>query len=722
MAPVSAELGYNLPGGAAPSRARITESGAPLDRAAETAEEIVVASLFRSAGGASSGAEGAFERIGLPVSDGVRSVALTGGPDGSAPAFNPYAVHETLDKADAGAFRAALDKVGAKAGWTFDYLPTPPAQYHASDCFDYLTARGRNDKNSEAEITQQAIFTRRGRLGLPADIHQIDVVAGTRGDVLIGRASCGSGATGGTLRGISGLFVMELTRGGQPAKMTDMFVMDHGYLGADFTPQFHDDPLAARLYGRTLLLYTPRAGGIALVDLDTRKVVRMWRDLPSGDLLAEAYMTQDGNHVVQVNTDGSFALHRISDGKAPLTGRIVDDEIAVWTPDYRFDATAEAAALIDLRFPGLAGQFSLDRFDPVLHAPGLVASVLDAAPVPARPVPLPPDLSGRVSALGADRVEAVVTLTPGRAASEVQLYQDGVLTDAWPVPSGLDRLTLGAARLPGSRHASVVARSASGLASNPLTADLGPATAGGLRRALTVAVDLYRDDALPDLNYAKADADRLMRALSSLPASAPAFEVPRFVGGRRAAPADVLAAIDDSLSGLGPSDHLVLFFAGHGLRGPDGAFYLAMHGTDMNDLPGTALPFASVADRLAQTRARVTILIDACHSGSAGTGAFATNDGAIAGLSSVPSNVTLMAASKGRQLSIEAAALQGGLFTVALERVLVGERDRFDRDGNGRIEASELATGVRTIVEGQSEGRQVPWMTKGRVVGDYALF
>ena len=268
----------------------------------------------------------------------------------------------------------------------------------------------------------------------------------------------------------------------------------------------------------------------------------------------------------------------------------------------------------------------------------------------------------------------------------------------------------------------MVAATAEGLLSNAVTADLGPVLAGGTRRVLAVAVDLYADPRLPDLNYAKADADRLMRAMSALPEGVPAFDAPRFVGGRRADAAAVLKAVDETLTGLTHSDHAVLFFAGHGLTDADGRFHLALSDTNPDQLDATGVPWSEIAVRIARTSARVTVLIDACHSGAAGTGLFATNDGAVGGLAGLPTNLTVLAASKGRQQSIEAPEVGGGLFSVALERVLVDERSVHDADGNGRIEASELAKGVRRIVEGQSGGQQVPWMTCTRVVGDHALF
>ncbi|MHA7876350.1 caspase family protein [Roseivivax sp.] len=703
VAPIAVANGLSLPGGARMPRP-VIDLAAPIPRPAKEAPQEL-ASLLRGVGGTEVGA---FERIGLNVLPGLSDAPLAGGEVQHID--NRNRMKRTA--ADVHAIEQRLAAVGAAYNWRFDLVPEPRANYNASvNCFTYLTG-------AEADITNQTVFAAPGALALPETILELDLIDAPDGAILVGRAECTAGATLGSLRGASFLFVADLSAP-QPAKLEELSAMAFSYMGNNRLPQFHEVPVDSRLYDRTLLLFTPENGGIAVFDSDAREIRRMWRGLPSGDLLSDAFLTSDHAHVLQLNRDGGFYVHRIIDGATVLAGRIVDDEVAVWTEDYRFDATAEAAATIDLRFPGLDGQFSLDRFDPVLYAPGLAQQVLGGQTPGAPAVPVPPELTATMTAEG-DRITLEARLPAPRGAVALHLHQDGILTETFAIKG--DRLSVVAGRLPGTRHAAVVAVTAQGLSSNAVTADLGPGPVGGTRRVLAVAVDRYTDPRLPDLNYAKADADRLMRAMSALPDGVPSYEMPRFIGGRRADSAAVLAAVNETLAGLGKGDHAVLFFAGHGLTDADGRFHLALSGTNPDRLDATGLPWSEIAAHIANTPARVTVLIDACHSGAAGTGLFATNDGAVGGLAGLPANLTVLAASKGRQQSIEAPEVGGGLFTVALERVLVGERGIHDVDGNGRIEASELAQGVRRIVEGQSGGQQVPWMTRSRVVGDHALF
>lgn len=709
VAPISLALGHSLPT-ARPLGPLLRDISAQLPLS-DSAEKSVVASLFR---GPAIEAISAFERIGLRVAPSVPSRNMV------SPIDQSDASEKSTENSEAriSELSTELEKLGRTVGWKFSLLPEPEDNFRSSDCLSFIKPL---DENSYPDDIGQTAFAPPGTLPLPDFIQQVAIIEDDRSTLMIGRMECQAGTTGGSLRGQSYVVVTTLAPGSQPEDVFGEVVLEANYMASEMRPSFQDHTFAARRSGKFLVAQTPGAGRALVYDLEAKKVLWEWSDLPSGNLLIDVLLTDDARHILQVNTDGGFYVHRLANGEKILSGRIVDDEIAVWTDDYRFDATAEAAALIDLRFPGLDGQFSLDRFDAALHTPDLVAKVLSGDPPDALPVPIPPDLSGTI-ALDAGRIRALAQLDPTRQARELRLYQDGILTNTKEIARGASEVALSAARLPGTRHASILAVDADGLASLPTTIDLGPEIPGGTRRALAVAVDSYSNPALADLNYAKADADRFMRLLAGLPESVPAFEPARFVGGRRASPSDVLTEIDNLLDGLDASDHAVLFFAGHGLQDDAGNFYFAMEATDPANLPATALAWSDVALRIAASKARITVLIDACHSGSAGVGQFATNDGAVAGLSGVPSNITIIAASKGRQQSIEARSLGGGLFTVALERVLLGERALHDVDGNGRIEASELAEGLRRIVAEQSDGRQVPWITKGRIVGDYALF
>jgi hypothetical protein len=82
----------------------------------------------------------------------------------------------------------------------------------------------------------------------------------------------------------------------------------------------------------------------------------------------------------------------------------------------------------------------------------------------------------------------------------------------------------------------------------------------------------------------------------------------------------------------------------------------------------------------------------------------------------------VLAASKGRQASLEGSAFGGGLFTSAIVEVLTKNRALYDTDHSGLVDLSELYRGVKQIVMEKSQNKQAPWLARNGIVGDLSLF
>ncbi|MCW1934513.1 caspase family protein [Pararhodobacter zhoushanensis] len=478
-------------------------------------------------------------------------------------------------------------------------------------------------------------------------------------------------------------------------------------------PLWYDHPFDIRGNAQFVLLIARGNGVIALYDRKERALVRTFETLPDGDLLRSAYLSADQRFIVQENSDGGFHIHDVMNGQLRLSGRIVDDEVAIWTEDYRFDATADAANLIDLAFAGRSRQYSLDRFAATRRIDGLLQAVLYEGPAVNVPsMQIPPDIAGSITLAG-DQIEAAIDVVSG-SVTTLSVFQDGVLTDIVPREGSLDGLRV--PRLPGARWVSIVATNAQGLASNAQSADLGPSENDRPSQALIVAVNTYNDSEIPSLDFALRDGGRFGEALAE------AGNEVTYLGNLNASVEAIRDAVATLAGGLTPGEQGILYFAGHGVQDPSGALYLATSETRLDDLPGTALAFDEISRLLAETEGRITILLDTCHSGAAGQGTFATMDDVVRGLSEVPSNLTILAASKSGELSWEGSEFGGGVFTYALLSVISSDREEHDLDRNGRIEASELVQGVRSIVAAASGDRQTPWLMSSRMVGDYAVF
>ena len=189
-----------------------------------------------------------------------------------------------------------------------------------------------------------------------------------------------------------------------------------------------------------------------------------------------------------------------------------------------------------------------------------------------------------------------------------------------------------------------------------------------------VAVDRYANYADKNLKYAKSDmrliADTIAAQSGSQYASVDAKELP----DEQASPGAILSALEAAISRATADDTLLVSFAGHGKRAGD-RFYFLTTQTSKEDVPGTALQWDKVAELLSRSKARVIVLLDACHSGAASQGAIVPNDDyARALMRTGKAGMVVLAASKGRQVSQERDELMGGhgLFSYAVAQALVG--------------------------------------------------
>lgn len=130
------------------------------------------------------------------------------------------------------------------------------------------------------------------------------------------------------------------------------------------------------------------------------------------------------------------------------------------------------------------------------------------------------------------------------------------------------------------------------------------------------------------------------------------------------------------------------------------------------------------------------LLLDACHSGAAGTSFYATNDNvADELLAGIPANFVVVSAAKGPEFSFESDGV--GAFSRAFADVVDEDRAAHDLNGNGAIEISKPFLGVkRKVVEGGKQScadyadelelsdvpTQTSWIARNQMVGDFALF
>lgn len=542
--------------------------------------------------------------------------------------------------------------------------------------------------------------------------------------IWIARGICYGGPTAGTQLTKSYLAIFD--QGSRTLGVKKAVVAREETFGAVPQRFFHEQKLEVKAIGTTaLLFYTKAEGTIGLFDLKSRRFLFQKMDLPRGDMLKEAFADETGRYILQENADGTFYIHRVADGVVMLSGRFIDDEVVFWNEHFQFDATPEGSAFVNLRFPGTGGQYSFQQFDRRLRVEGLMHAVLsggNAGNAPA--IGAPPSLDGALDG-DAARIRGEITVRGLRPVVAVSVYQDGVLTDRIAIADGAKTVSIDVARLPAARWVSLVAEDADGLQSLPIGRDFGTQALRPATRVLAVGIDIYDDARISPLSFARSDAERVIarfRSLSGKTIDASDGDLV-LLADKAADKAAILAAAEKLAKGVNRGETAVFFFAGHGLQGADGKFYIATSATRADAVEATSLAWDDLAAVLSKTRGRLIVLLDACHSGAAGTGLFATNDDAVSGLQrSIPAGLVVLSASKGRELSREFAKTDGGVFTTVLTDVMGDGRSGADLNGNGSLEVSELFRAVKVGVSQESGGLQTPWLARNQMIGEFSLF
>ncbi|GLZ76274.1 hypothetical protein Afil01_10810 [Actinorhabdospora filicis] len=125
--------------------------------------------------------------------------------------------------------------------------------------------------------------------------------------------------------------------------------------------------------------------------------------------------------------------------------------------------------------------------------------------------------------------------------------------------------------------------------------------------AILVGSASYEDPRLPEIPAVSANLTELRRRFDGVFGRVRTFADPPLSDLRA-----IVAAAKEA------TDTVLFYFAGHGLRQPDGSLYLALPGTDHEQQRFTSLAYADIRAMLAESPAlRKLVILDCCYSGVA---------------------------------------------------------------------------------------------------------
>jgi len=157
------------------------------------------------------------------------------------------------------------------------------------------------------------------------------------------------------------------------------------------------------------------------------------------------------------------------------------------------------------------------------------------------------------------------------------------------------------------------------------------------------------------------------------------------------------------------------------VKAKDGTFYFLTSDGSFEKPQEAGVSWTLLGEHLARIKARVILLLDACHSGSIVTKTVVPNDelaqqfftGGLGG-------IMVFSASKGRQFSMESPDIGGGfgIFTYALTQSLGPRAKEADTNSDGFVEFMELVDYVSQYVHKETKGEQTPWLSRKELFGD----
>jgi Caspase domain len=390
--------------------------------------------------------------------------------------------------------------------------------------------------------------------------------------------------------------------------------------------------------------------------------------LPNATTTRAIAITSDAKVFMAAASNGQASFWRIATGERILSGAYIDDELVVYDANGYFMATYEGSQFVFLKFPSLPGYMPFKQFAKTLQRPDVIKAAFEGGPPPIAPsLTPPPRLRLAATPVAGSSVRLAISASAREPLDRLRLFVDGQLWQERTV-QGLQIELHETIEVPAqSRWLSAVIVDASGSESVPVAEALPRDDRPSRRRlyALAVGTDTYR--LMPadlQLRYAVSDARNFLAAVKSqnsgyyaLVETGELFDAP---GLRTQLPARLRVLAKAATA----NDTILLFAFGHGYRAPDGKLYLLVAESDQTRLEATSLSWDELAQALGETRARIIVFIDACHSGAVPNGG--SNDEIADAFNARQVRFTVVAAAKGRQESFEREDFGGGVFTSAI--------------------------------------------------------
>jgi WD40 repeat protein len=465
----------------------------------------------------------------------------------------------------------------------------------------------------------------------------------------------------------------------------------------------------------------------------------------------------NGKVAVAAIGDGTIRWYRLSDGKEILAffPHLDRKRWILWTPSGYYDASPGAEDFIGWhvnRGKEQAGDFfPASRFRSTFYRPDVIDRVLTTMDE-AEAIRLTNEESGRKQVAAAsvlDKLPPVAAILSPADGAEVsgapvkirfsvrsQEPPTGVkiLVDGRPVSTEGGRKPVKdtgeiSVSIPQRDcEVSVIAENRFG-ASEPATIRLRRKGAAAKQEfeikpklyVLAVGVSMYQDADLR-LNLAAKDALDFGAAWHAQKGLLYSGVEVRTLTDAQASKGNILDGLEWLQRQVTSKDVAVLFFAGHGINDPTGAFYFLPVDSDLEKLKRTGISQSDITATVANIAGKVLVFMDACHSGNlmgkSKRRAVVVVNSVINELVSAENGAGVFSSSTGKQYSLENPDWGNGAFT---KGVVEGIGGKADYSSTGRITLNMLDLYVSERVKELTKGQQTPTTVKPPNVPDFPV-
>lgn len=247
---------------------------------------------------------------------------------------------------------------------------------------------------------------------------------------------------------------------------------------------------------------------------------------------------------------------------------------------------------------------------------------------------------------------------------------------------------------------------------------------------VSIGISIYQQRDL-QLEYADDDAKAISRLFLGQEGKLYRKVIIKELYNESATRGNIIDALEWLENQTTQKDVAMIFIAAHGQKDKRGQYYLLSTDSDQERLRRTGVAWVDFVDILGNLPSRVLLFLDTCHSGQLGQNLFRLRGKivhlspqmdtteAVRELTSDENGVVIMAASTGRESSIEHPQWGHGAFTMALLDGL--ERGQADYSRDGVIHLRELDMYVAERVKELTLGFQHPTTVKPSTISRFPI-